>query len=203
MPLKNSSPFSVPAMLFSELCIKWCATNSVAEGGVKRKRREHIINPAMCCIPASHADPHEHTGAGFSLLPPCASWQAHACSPAAPMVPGWPKCFHWKGGEEQPQYWGKWGSYFEVQDTKRLYWMSPSFSLCCIFLSFGKAEDVQPRALTFCKLWFFMLLWVSLIFQVCLLDSLYYWEFKSKGRENILYQTKILFLQFWLLHLTW
>lgn len=86
VPLKNSSPFSVPVTLFSGLCWKWCDTNSGAEGGVKRKRWEHIINPATYCIPASHADPHEHTGEGFSLLPSCVAWQGYACSPVAPMV---------------------------------------------------------------------------------------------------------------------
>lgn len=87
-----------PLVLFSGLCWKWCDTNFPAEGGVKRERWEHIINLATHCIPASCADPRQHTRAGFSLVPPRAAWQSHTCSPAAPPVPGWPRCFHWKRG---------------------------------------------------------------------------------------------------------
>lgn len=45
--------------------------------------------------------------------------------------------------------------------------------------SFEKAEEAQPRALIFCKLWGFMLLWISLVFQACLLEYLYYQKFKN------------------------
>lgn len=61
-------------MLFSGLCQKRYGTNFPAEGGVRGERWEHIINLATRCILAPHADPCQHTGAGFSLLPPCAAW---------------------------------------------------------------------------------------------------------------------------------
>lgn len=180
-----SSPAHTPVMLFSGLCQKRYGTNFPAEGGVRGERWEHIINLATRCILAPHADPCQQTGAGFSLLPPCAAWQPHTCSPAASLIPGWPRCFHWKSwGGAQPKYWGRWGGYFEVQVTKKLYWRRPpSCLLCRIFRPFGKAEEAQPRAFTSCKLWLFMLLWVSPILQACLLDSLCYQEFKRIMKE--------------------
>lgn len=55
-----------PEVLFSVLCQKWC------ERGVKSKRWEHSAWLHFVFIPASHADPWQDTGAGFSLLPPLA-----------------------------------------------------------------------------------------------------------------------------------
>lgn len=69
-----------------------------------------------------------------------------------------------KKEETQYKYWRGQGSYFEVQDTKRLSWTKrPRRSQCCISLHFGKADEVQSRANIYKLRFIHRLLWISLI----------------------------------------
>lgn len=73
---------------------------------------------------------------------------------------------------------------YSTRHAKALFKEASQFFTWLPLSSFEKAEEAQPRALI-CKLWVFMLLWISLIFQACLLEYLYYQKFKNirKCRE--------------------
>lgn len=69
----------------------------------------------------------------------------------------------------------------EAEDKQRFHLRRlPRFYLAATFSLWeswrGSAKTTHPL-----KVWVFLLLWISLIFQACLLDCFYYQEFKSRS----------------------